>query len=101
MSGPRIGDQEIAASIGRKSTVTTVGERFGAALASPLGVLLVIPGLVVALGVFLTMLGQSALRESSSELGRARFAEQTGFVARSIAAALANADPTLDRMREL
>jgi hypothetical protein len=101
MTAPRIGDRDLAQSIENETGTTTVGERVGAALASPLGVLLVIPGLVAALGLALTFFGQRTLRQSSEELGRDRFAEQTGFVARSIAAALANADPTLDRMSEL
>jgi serine/threonine protein kinase len=100
MSAPRIGDHELA-PVGKSGAKTTAGERFGAAVASPLGVLIVIPGLVAALGLFLTMLGQRALRDTSEETGRDRFSEQTGFVARSIAAALGNADPILDRMQEL
>jgi serine/threonine protein kinase len=63
--------------------------------------MLVMPGLVAAVGLFITWLGQSALRESTAQLGRDRFAEQTDFVARSVATNLAQTDPVLDRMREL
>lgn len=73
----------------------------GAALASPIGVVVIVPSLVAAIGLFLTLLGQNALRESTSTLGRDRFAEQTSFAARGIAASLSQADPLLDRLREL
>lgn len=73
----------------------------GAAVASPVGVIVIVPGLVAVIGLFLTLLGQNALRESTSTLGRDRFAEQTSFAARGIAASLAHADPLLDRLREL
>lgn len=101
MTAPRIGDHRIAGSLEKGGPSSTPAERFGAAVASPLGVLVIVPCLVSALGIFLTMLGQSALRESSTEEGKARFAEQTGFVARSVATALSHADPVLDRLRDL
>jgi serine/threonine protein kinase len=75
--------------------------RLGAALASPLAVVLIVPGLVAAVGLFLTLLGQRALRDSTTQLGRDRFVEQTAFTARSIASSLAQADPMLDRLGEL
>jgi serine/threonine protein kinase len=104
MSGARIADQkhgEAAPSGISGARTSGAGERFGAALASPIGILLVVPGLVAVVGLFLTLLGQTALRKSARELGRDRFAEQTDFIARSIAASLAQADPLLDRMHAL
>jgi hypothetical protein len=105
MSGPRvrIGDQKLAAPAGGLAERLTPGpgQRFGAALASPVGVVLIVPGLVAVVGVFLSVLGQTALRESTRQLGRDRFAEQTDFIARSIASSLAQSDPVLDRMHAL
>src|SRR4051794_17776833 len=105
MSGPRvrIGDQKLAAPAAGLADRLTPGpaERFGAALASPVGIVLIVPGLVAVVGVFLSVLGQTALRESTRQLGRDRFAEQTDFIARSIASSLAQADPVLDRMHAL
>jgi serine/threonine protein kinase len=103
MSGARIADQKHAAPASVPTGARTSGAsaRFGAALASPVGILLVVPGLVAVMGLFLTLLGQTSLRKSARELGRDRFAEQTDFIARSIAASLAQADPLLDRMHAL
>jgi tRNA A-37 threonylcarbamoyl transferase component Bud32 len=103
MSTPRIGDRDLAVQVtGRASSrATSASARLGAALASPVGILIFIPGLVAAVGLLLTALGQDAIRQSSFQLGRDRFAEQTDFIARGIAASLAQADPLLDRMGEL
>jgi serine/threonine-protein kinase len=101
MAAQRVADREIAGSVPSQAHATGFGARLGAALASPVGVIVIVPGLVVAVGLFLTLLGQNALRESTSTLGRDRFAEQTRFAARGIASNLSHADPLLDRMREL
>jgi tRNA A-37 threonylcarbamoyl transferase component Bud32 len=102
MSARRIGDRGLEAPAGAGVAGHTTGrsERLGAALASPIGILLVVPGLVAAVGLFLTLLGQRALRDSTAQLGRDRFSEQTDFIARSIASSLAQSDAVLDRMRE-
>ena len=102
MSARRIADRGLAAPAhaGAAGHTTGAGERFGAALASPLGIMLVVPGLVAAVGLFLTLLGQGALRDSTAQLGRDRFAEQTEFIARTIASSLSQSDAVLDRMRE-
>jgi serine/threonine protein kinase len=101
MSAPRIADRDLAPPVRPLSQPSGSGSRVGAALASPVGILLVVPGLVAAVGLFLTFLGQSALRESTGQLGRDRFAEQTAFIGRTIASSLTQADPLLDRMRQL
>lgn len=101
MSPPRVADREVAGAAPSHTRSTAFGERLGAGLASPLGVILIVPGLVFAVGLFLTLIGQSALRESTSTLGRDRLAEQTRFAAQSIASSLSHAHPLLDRMREL
>jgi tRNA A-37 threonylcarbamoyl transferase component Bud32 len=101
MPRQRVADREIAGATPSQTPTTAFGERLGAGLASPLGVILIVPGLVFALGLFLTLIGQNALRESTSTLGRDRLAEQTRFAAQSIASSLSHAHPLLDRMREL
>jgi tRNA A-37 threonylcarbamoyl transferase component Bud32 len=101
MSAPRIADRDLAPIPPATATRASTGERVGAALASPVAILLVMPALVAALGLFLTLLGQRALEESTTQLGGDRFADQTSFIARSIATSLGQADPMLDRMREL
>jgi serine/threonine protein kinase len=101
MSAPRIGDGELVPATRPASQASGAGTRLGAALASPVGILLVVPGLVAAVGLFLTFLGQRALRDSTGQLGGDRFAEQTAFIGRTIASSLSQADPMLDRMRQL
>jgi serine/threonine-protein kinase len=101
MLAKRVADREIAGPLSSETHAPGLGERLGAALASPIGVIIIVPGLVALIGIFLTVLGQNALRESTSTLGRDRFAEQTHFAARGVAASLAHADPLLDRMHEL
>lgn len=101
MSPERVADREIAGVPPSQGRTTAFGERVGAGLASPLGVIVIVPGLVFAVGLFLTLIGQNALRESTSTLGRDRLAEQTRFAAQSISASLSHAHPLLDRMREL
>jgi serine/threonine protein kinase len=101
MAAQRVADREIAGGVPSQGRTAGFGERVATGLASPLGVILIVPGLVFAVGLFLTLIGQSALRESTSTLGRDRLAEQTRFAAQGIASSLSNAHPLLDRMREL
>ncbi|HTV25855.1 MAG TPA: protein kinase [Polyangiaceae bacterium] len=101
MAPQRVAHREIAGGAPSQGKTTGVGERLGTALASPLGVVVIVPGLVFAVGLFLTLIGQSALRESTSTLGRDKLAEQTRFAAQGIASSLSHANPLLDRMREL
>ena len=101
MSPQRVADREIAGAAPSQKGTTNFGERLSAGLASPLGVLLIVPGLVFAVGLFLTLIGQNALRESAATFGRDRLAEQTHSAAQSIASSLSQAHPLLDRMREL
>jgi serine/threonine protein kinase len=98
----RIADAEIGRS--PKSPLPTshqLATRIGAALASPLGILLAIPGLVALLGGFLTLTGENALRGSNLDVARERLSEQTRLVADSVKTALAQADPVLDRLANL
>ena len=61
MTPPRIADRDLAATIDPASAArrSSAGERFGAAIASPVGVMIVVPGLVAAVGLFLTVIGQN------------------------------------------
>ncbi|HEX3776507.1 MAG TPA: protein kinase, partial [Polyangiaceae bacterium] len=71
---------------------------FGAAIASPLGVLTILPLLVAAVGLILTLVGQRALTNSNLTMARDRIDEETTLVARSIGIALEQSDPILDRL---
>ncbi|HEY3497366.1 MAG TPA: serine/threonine protein kinase [Polyangiaceae bacterium] len=102
MSAPRIGDAELRASEGSvEKDDERLVTRIGAALGSPVGVLLVVPGLVLFIGVLLTAIGQDALRRSSLALGREQVSAQNAIVARQIGVALAKSDVILERLRTL
>ena len=75
--------------------------RFSAVLASPRGVLVTVPLLVVLVGVSLTFVGQRALERTSLSMARERFVEQTTFAGERMAFALSKGDVVLDRMRDL
>ncbi|HWP08196.1 MAG TPA: protein kinase [Polyangiaceae bacterium] len=63
--------------------------------------LLTVPLLVALVGVSLTIVGQNALGRTSLSMARDRFVEQTTFVSQRMGQALEQAEPVLDRMREL
>lgn len=65
------------------------------ALASPWGILITFPSLVLAVGLFLTLLAQNALRGSNLELARTRMADQAMLVSEHLGAALGQADAVL------
>jgi serine/threonine protein kinase len=68
------------------------------ALASPYGILIVFPSIVVAVGLFLTLLGQAALKGSNVSLGERRLGDQVRLVASHLRGALEQADPMLDQL---
>ena len=72
--------------------------RLGTMLASPLGIVVSVPGLVALVGVFLTLLGDQALRGSNLEMARERLSEETRLVAASLRYALGQSEPVLDRV---
>ncbi|MEI9937078.1 MAG: serine/threonine protein kinase [Pseudomonadota bacterium] len=97
-----IADNKVASPAKSASeSVEREGSRFGAALASPRGVLLTVPLLVAVVGITLTLVGQHALEQTSLSMARDRFAEQTSSTGHRIAEALGEAEPVLDRLREL
>ncbi len=75
--------------------------RFAAALASPLGVLITVPLLVVAVGLVIILLGRSTTREASETMARHQLAEQAKSVENDVAFALDQADPLFARLRVL
>jgi serine/threonine protein kinase len=98
MTVERIGDREL----GRQATKQVRGAsrlaRASAAIASPVGVLTLLPLLVAAIGLFLTLVGQRALRDSNLTMAGDRIDEETTLLARSIGAALEESDPVMDRL---
>jgi len=75
--------------------------RVGAALASPLGVLVIVPLLVATVGGFMAVSGQLRLRSSIDTMAEARFADQTAIAARHTEQTLVQADPLLRDFRAL
>jgi serine/threonine protein kinase len=105
MSAPRIADVPSKQPAEQPASVTGVSAGASAVwaskLLSPRGVMIAIPLLVGLLGVFLSLVGQEALRASNVAAADARLAEQAQLVAGSIGAALAQADPLLDRLEAI
>ncbi|HXS17171.1 MAG TPA: protein kinase, partial [Polyangiaceae bacterium] len=75
--------------------------RLTRALASPWGILIVFPGLVLILGVFLTWLARDALMGSNLELARTRMSDQARLVAEHLESALGQADVVLDELQSM
>lgn len=75
--------------------------RLARALASPLGVLVIFPSLVLAVGVFLTWMAQDALRGSNLELARTRMNDQARLVSEHLGSALGQADVVLGELRSM
>lgn len=96
MATPRIGKRELLErEKTRAEARTNVAAR---ALTSPLGILLIFPGLVLAVGVFLTLAGHRALKGSNVEMGQQHIDDQAALVARGLRNALEQAEPVLDRL---
>jgi serine/threonine protein kinase len=96
MATERIGDGELGGLTPRSGVRRTT--RLGAALASGPSILITIPGLVVLVGVFLTLTGARALRGSNLEMARERLAEEARLVSASVRHALDQSTPVLDRL---
>ena len=87
----------IAGSLARRP----IPIRFAAALASPLGVLITVPMLVIAVGLVIILLGRSTTREASETMARHQLAEQAKSVDNDVAFALDQADPLFARLSVL
>jgi serine/threonine protein kinase len=97
MTAPRVGKKELlrpTPTTARPSTTFVLAR----ALASPFGILIVLPAIVLAVGLFLTLQGQSTLRASNVSLGQKRLSDQAQVVASHLRAALGQADAMLDRL---
>lgn len=75
--------------------------RLGRALASPIGILIILPMLVITAGVVVMMLGRRATGEASGQMARRQLAAQAADVQHDVAFALDQADPILGRLRAL
>jgi len=76
-------------------------ERLGRLLASPTGVLIIVPALVILAGVSVMVLGRRATSYASESMARAQLASQAADVQHDIAFALDQAEPVLKRMGAL
>ena len=101
MTRARIGDRELARSAALEARRPSRLARLSAAIASPAGALTLLPLLVATVGLFLTLVGQRALRNSNLTMASDRLAEETSLLARGIGAALQESDPMMDRLAAL
>lgn len=69
--------------------------RIGRALASPIGVLITLPLLVVAVGVGIMLVGRDATRTATHSMAQHQLAEQATSVQADVAFALDQADPLM------
>jgi len=101
MTAGRIGDRELGREASKQGRGLSPVARLSAALASPFGVLTLLPLLVASIGLFLTLVGQRSLRDSNLTMAGDRIDEETTLLARSIGNALEQADPVMDRLSSL
>lgn len=83
------------------STAGSPAIRLARALASPLGVLITLPLLVVAIGAAILFLGSGATKRATEQLARRQLQEQAMSVQSETAFALDQAAPLLARLRAL
>src|SRR3954451_21482867 len=98
MAAARIGDRELGPQSTNQASGLSHPARLGAAIASPIAVLTLLPLLVASIGLFLTVVGQRALRDSNLTMAGGRIDEETTLLARGISAALEQSDPVMDRL---
>lgn len=75
--------------------------RLARSLASPAGVLVILPALVIGAGVIVLLLGRSATRETAETMARHQLVAQAEAVEHDVAFALEQAEPVLATMRTL
>ncbi|HEY1548596.1 MAG TPA: serine/threonine protein kinase [Kofleriaceae bacterium] len=75
--------------------------RLGRVLASPTGVMILVPLLVIAAGLSVLWLGRRATRDASDSMARRQLAVQATDVQHDVAFALDQADPVLASLRAL
>jgi serine/threonine protein kinase len=101
MTKLRIGDRALGRASSRPAAGASRLTRLSAAIASPLGVLTLLPALVALVGILLTFIGQRALRDSNLTMARDRIDEETALLARGIGIALEQSDAVLERLAPL
>lgn len=101
MTAQRIGDRELGRQATKQARGPSRWQRIGAAIASPSGILTLLPLLVASIGLLLTVVGQHALRDSNSSMASDRIDEETSLLARSIEGALEQSNPVMDRLAAL
>jgi len=72
--------------------------RFARALASPVGVIITVPLIVVACGLGILLLGRGATRTATETMARHQLAQQATATQNDVAFALDQADPLLARL---
>lgn len=77
------------------------GSIWSRVLSTPRTVMALVPLLVLALGVTLTLIGQLALSATSKKMARQRFLDQSANAALRVEQALARADPVLDELADI
>jgi serine/threonine protein kinase len=92
---------ELAPGASAPSAQPRLLSAWGQRLASPLGVMIVIPLLVGVVGVFLAFVGHDSLTASNLEVATERMDEHARRVADSVSDALSQADPLLRRLSGL
>jgi len=75
--------------------------RLARVLASPVGVLVTLPLLVIAVGIGIMLVGRDATQSSALAMARHQLAEHAASVSADVAFALDQADPLLARLRVL
>ncbi len=75
--------------------------RIARSLASPAGVLVILPALVIAAGVSVLLLGRGATRETAETMARHQLIAQASAVEHDVAFALEQAEPVLATMKLL
>jgi serine/threonine protein kinase len=75
--------------------------RIARALASPIGVIITLPSLVIAVGLVVLLVGRSATRNASDSMARHQLAEQANAIQADVAFALDQASPLIERLRVL
>jgi serine/threonine protein kinase len=98
MGTSRIADANVIEPTRPPAVTARLATRMGAMVASPLGVLIIVPALVASVGGFLAATSERALRRSNVEAAEARLVEETELVAGAVRDALGQAEPMLDRL---
>jgi serine/threonine protein kinase len=75
--------------------------RFARRLASPIGVLVTIPALVVAVGIGILLVGRDATRTASDDMARRMLTSHAASIQSDVAFALDQAGPVLERLRSI